>query len=259
MTQCFINEDTGASLSYKQIPNAKGAIIICPGGGYQFLSPRESEPVADAFCSAGWQAFVLRYSVGENLGKKPLKELAWAVREVRIRAAEMGFEGKPVIVCGFSAGGHLAASLGVHWNDDTTFGPMTIHRPDGLILCYPVITTGKYGHKESIEALAGKNDASYFSLEHFISEHTPPTFLWHTMNDETVPVQNVILFAQGLATYGIPAEVHLYPNGVHGLSLATEAVAEPEKGRLPDNHVAGWFEQCIQWLDTIKLVKEKYL
>jgi acetyl esterase/lipase len=256
MTMRIICEDEGVNLSYKPIFNAKGAIIICPGGGYKFLSPRESEPVADAFRSIGWQAFVLSYSVGENLGKKPLMELAWAVREVRLRTVEMGLEGKPVIICGFSAGGHLAASLGVHWNDSTIFGSSTQHKPDALILCYPVITAEKYAHRESIEALAGKNDPSYFSLEHFISKHTPPTFLWHTMADETVPVQNSILFAQGLATYGIPAEVHLYPYGVHGLSLATDAVAEPEKGRFIDSHIAGWFEQCAQWLDTIKLERE---
>lgn len=251
MTMRFLYEEAGVSLSYKPIDNAKGTIIICPGGGYNFLSPRESEPVADEFCAAGWQAFVLRYSVGEGLGKKPLMELGRAVREVRVHADALGLQGKPVIVCGFSAGGHLAASLGVHWNDSTIFGSGTMHKPDGLILCYPVITAGDYKHKESIEALVGKSDSSYFSLEHFISKHTPPTFLWHTMRDETVPVQNTILFAQGLAAYGIPAEVHLYPYGVHGLSLATDAVAEPEKGRLTDFHVAGWFEQCIAWLDMI--------
>lgn len=257
MTKCSIYEDTGASLSYKPISNAKGAIIICPGGGYRFLSPREDQPVADAFCSEGWQAFVLHYSVGENLGKTPLKELAWAVGEVKVHVAEMGLEGKPIVVCGFSAGGHLAASLGVHWNDQSVFGASTVHKPDALILCYPVITaTDSYVHRESIEALVGKEDASYFSLEHHISKNTPPTFLWHTMSDEKVSVQNTILFAQGLANYGIPAEVHLYPYGVHGLSLATDAVAEPEKGRLTDTHVAGWFEQCIQWLETIDKVKE---
>lgn len=256
MTKGFIYGDKDVNLFYKQIPNPKGVIVICPGGGYTHLSPRESEPVAAAFRSVGWQAFVLNYSVGENLGKKPLQELAEAVREIRLHEKEMNLEGKPVVVCGFSAGGHLAASLGVHWDDRTMFGSNTMHRPDGLVLCYPVITAGKYGHQKSIEALVGRGDASYFSLEHYITKNTPPTFLWHTMTDKTVSVQNTILFAQGLANYGISAEVHLYPYGVHGLSLATDAVAEPEKARLPDAHVAQWFEQCTEWLTTIKKIKE---
>ncbi|WP_243116711.1 alpha/beta hydrolase [Marinisporobacter balticus] len=256
MTKHFVYEDTGASLSYKRIANAKGAIIICPGGGYKFISTREGQPVADAFSASDWQVFVLSYSTGENLWTKPLKELAWAVRKVKEHAIEIDIEGKPIIVCGFSAGGHLVASLGVHWNDPNMFGLDSMNKPDALILCYPVITTGRYAHRESIKALVGERDGSYFSLEKYISKNTPPTFLWHTMADETVSVQNTILFAQGLANHGIPAEVHLYPYGVHGLSLATDAVAELEKGRLPDIHVAGWFEQCIQWLDTINKVKE---
>lgn len=256
MTMSFICGDKGINLFYKTISNPKGAIIICPGGGYTHLSPRESEPIAAAFCSVGWQAFVLHYSIGKNLGKKPLQELAEAVKEVRVHGKEMELEGKPLVVCGFSAGGHLAASLGVHWDDHTMFGSDTMHRPDALILCYPVITAGQYAHQESIEALVDQGDVSYFSLERYISKKTPPTFLWHTMADDTVPVQNTILFAQGLANHGVPAEVHLYPYGVHGLSLATDAVAEPEKGRLADAHVANWFEQCTQWLDTIKKVKE---
>ncbi len=251
----FIYKDNGANLTFKPIKNPKGAIIICPGGGYTFLSPRESQPVADAFCSSGWQAFVLNYTIGKKLGKEPLKELAWAVGKVRAYAEKIDLEAKPIVVCGFSAGGHLAASLGVHWDDHTLFGSETMHRPDGLILCYPVITIGEYAHKESIEALVGKEDAAYFSLENYISKNTPPTFIWHTMDDATVPVQNTILFVQGLAAHGIPAEVHIYPHGVHGLSLATNNVAEPEKGRLPDTHVAGWFEQCIQWLQWLVTIK----
>ncbi len=238
-------------LFYEQITNSKGAIIICPGGGYKFLSSREGEPVANAFRSEGWQAFVLEYSTGKNLWKTPLKELAAAVKEIRINAKKMELEEKPIIVCGFSAGGHLAASLGVHWDDDNLFYNNDMHRPDALILCYPVITTGKYAHRESIEALAGKKPSDFFSLEKHISKNTPPTFIWHTMSDKTVPVQNTILFAQGLAKHDIFAEVHLYPYGVHGLSLATEEVAEPKENRLADSHIAAWFEQSIKWLNII--------
>lgn len=252
-----LNKDTAPLyLSYPALAEPAGFIVICPGGGYEFLSPRESTPVAEAFWAAGWQPFVLQYTTGQQLGNKPLLELAAAVRQIRKQAQLAGQSDKPIFVCGFSAGGHVAASLGVHWNDLKLFSAeveLDLHKPTGLILCYPVISAGKYAHQASIAALAGQEDPSYFSLENYISTATPPTFLWHTMTDETVPVQNTMLFASGLIKFNIPTEVHIYPAGPHGLSLATEAVAEPEKGRFADPHVAGWFRQCLEWLANFKI------
>ncbi len=254
---CFTN-DQGINLTYKPIIHPKGAVIICPGGAYKHLSDREGEVVAEAFSAEGWQPFVLYYSTGENLGLKPLKELAWVISEVKRNAKHLKLEKKPVVVCGFSAGGHLAASLGVHWEEFSQNEGQEWYRPDALILCYPVITSGEFVHADSIEALVGKGDPSYFSLEHYIGLQTPPTFLWHTQADDSVPIQNSVLFMQGLIDAGVPMEAHFYPYGVHGLSLATQPVSEPEKGRLSDEHVAGWFDLCIQWLKTIK-AKESVL
>ncbi len=248
--------ETGARLEYTPLPGAKGMVVVCPGGGYWFVSPREAEPVARAFAGAGWQAIVLTYSVeDEALGTKPLREAAWAVKTARRLGEETGLSGKPLAVCGFSAGGHLAASLGVHWNDAALFPDAEErrrHRPDALILGYPVITDGLHRHPTSFERLAGTDsDTRYFSLEKHVNLDTPPTFLWHTAADQTVPVQNSLRFAEALIEYGVPVEMHIYPFGVHGLSLATGEVAQPEENRLVDPHVAGWFRQCVEWLDVI--------
>lgn len=248
------NPETGAFLEYSPVTGAKGLVVICPGGGYEYISPRENEPVARAFAQAGWQGFVLSYSI-ENapLGTTPLREISWAVRTAREEAARMGMRKTTLAVCGFSAGGHLAASLGVHWDDAEVFPDPDVrerHKPDALILCYPVITAGKYCHAVSIQQLAGEGaGVDYFSLEKHVDGKTPPTFLWHTAADKTVPVQNSLLFAQALIGSGVPVEMHIYPFGVHGLSLATEEVNEAAAGRVADPHVAGWFALCAQWLD----------
>lgn len=167
--------------------------------------------VARAFNAGGWAAAVLEYTCyqGKPLGKLPLKQAGEAMHVLRQRFADM-----PALACGFSAGGHLAAALGVHWKEEG------LPRPDGLILCYPVITAGKYAHADSIRHLAGDSEMDYWSLEKHVTQDTPPTFIWHTVTDETVPMQNSILFTESLAEKGVPVELHLYPNGKHGLSLA---------------------------------------
>lgn len=247
----------------------KGNVIIFPGGGYQWHSPREAGPVAKAFASAGWKPWILYYPVASQesasprtvprestpLGLAPLRHAAAAVKKVR-----ENFPGLPVVLCGFSAGAHAAATLGVHWNDETVFlrEEQSLIRPDAMILSYPVITVGDWAHRESIAMLAGTEpglgkafapDAGYFSLERHVTSQTPPTFLWHTASDESVPVQNSILFAGSLAASGVPFELRIYNRGVHGLSLATKEVEEPEKGRYADPRVAVWFDECVGWLE----------
>ena len=253
--------DTGSECGPEYGPECiKGNVIICPGGAYRWHSPREALPVAKAFAAQGWKPWILYYKVsvhGEVLGTAPLCQAAAAVRKVRAASP-----GRPVILCGFSAGGHVAASLGVHWNDEHLFAgeDCSVIRPDGLILGYPVITAGKYAHRESMEMLAGPDPAAaegnlagpgYYGLEAHVDAQTPPAFIWHTAGDSTVAVQNSLCFAESLAAKGVPFEMHIYPYGEHGLSLATMEVEEPEKHRYADAHVAGWFEQCVQWLDLV--------
>lgn len=250
------NTDSGAFLEYEPVPDTVGMVVICPGGGYRLVSPREGAPIAKAFARAGWQPFVLDYTVdGEALGTLPLRELSWAVNAAKTEAEGMGLAGMPLVVCGFSAGGHLAASLGVHWDDAELFPDAAArrrHRPDAMILGYPVITDGQYRHPASFARLTGEGgDTSFFSLEKHVSAATPPCFLWHTADDATVPVQNTFRFAEALVRSRVPVEIHIYPFGVHGLSLATGEVEQPEEGRTPDPHVAGWFGQAVEWLDVV--------
>lgn len=241
----------GAKLAYEPADQEtrKGAVVICPGGGYGYLSPREAEPVAEAFREKGYMPLILYYDVESPvLGTRPMEQAAWAVKHARELQP-----GSPVFICGFSAGGHLAASLGVHWDDQALFAPeewKESHRPDGLILCYPVITAGPKAHRESIRRLAGEGDWTYFGLEQYVSRNTPPAFIWHTAEDGTVPVENSLLFAGRLSENKVPFELLVYPYGVHGLSLATPEVAEPDKDRWADEHVAGWFDACIQWMEN---------
>lgn len=246
----------GARLEYRAVEKPKGIIIICPGGGYGHVSPREAEPVAQRFRQEGWQAAVLYYSVaqeeGQPLGIRPMKQLARAIRRMKSDISP----NLPVILCGFSAGGHLAASLGVHWQDqrlredeDEQGVDERLLRPDGLILSYPVITAGRYAHKGSFANLAGDESWDYFSLENHVNEETPPAFIWHTAADKSVPVENSLLFAQQLIGHSVPVELHIYPFGPHGLSLATREVADEEHKITADSHVAGWINLAVNWLD----------
>ncbi|MFA6508116.1 MAG: alpha/beta hydrolase [Treponemataceae bacterium] len=248
----------GASLDEYVLSDGgnRGAVIICPGGAYAFLSPREGEPVARAFNKAGFHAFVLHYSCAPApLGFLPLRQLGQAVASVRERAESLRVDPDRVAVCGFSAGAHLAASLGVFWDRDALFpsGPDAgARRPNALILSYPVITSGSAAHRASFERLAGSDRGKQeaFSLERFVSERTPPSFMWHTATDETVSIQNSLLFFQALTVHGVASELHVYSDGPHGLSLATAEVEDPEKNRFADPHVATWFDLATQWLPT---------
>lgn len=237
--------------------SARGAVLICPGGGYAWRSPREGAPVARAMNAIGLHAFVVQYDCENTpLGEKPLRTLAKAVAAVRDRASELHIRPDRIAVCGFSAGGHLAASLGVLWHDATRFPAGTDlgqHRPDAMILGYPVVTAGESAHRGSLERLAGSDRAAQqcWSLETLVTERTAPAFLWHTADDESVPCRNSLLLAAALAEHGVPCEYHLYPHGVHGLSLATPEVNEPEKGRVADPHVAGWFSLMTEWLNAL--------
>ena len=154
-----MNLPLGARLWIADAPkDPKGMILICPGGGYQWLSPREAQPVAHAFTAAGWAAAVVYYTIREKPGHPPLGTLPVRQLGEALQTMQQRFPALSALVCGFSAGGHLAASLGVHWRE------LGLPRPDGMILGYPVITAGKYAHRGSIQNLAGADDPGWYSL-----------------------------------------------------------------------------------------------
>lgn len=235
----------------------RGAVLICPGGGYGYTSEREAEPIALEFNAAGFHAFVLHYSVAPRKHPQPLLDVSRSIRLIREHAEEWNIVKDKIAVCGFSAGGHVAASLGVHWDkpflQDGYDDQAETNRPDALILSYPVISSGEHAHRDSFNnLLGGEPEASLLaemSLEEQVNEKTPPAFIWHTFEDQLVPVENSLLFAQAMRRQGIPFELHIYPEGPHGLSLATKLTATNEEQINP--HVATWMDLCIQWLNCL--------
>lgn len=222
-------------------------VVICPGGGYRFCSEREAECVALNFNAAGYHAAVVYYSVNEKF-PKALEDLSAAVVTVRQNADKWNVDRDRIVVCGFSAGGHLAASLGVFWNSEVK-RPDKLNRPDGLILCYSVITSGEKAHADSIFVLSGGDEKikEKVSIEKQVNSHCPPTFLWHTYPDELVPVENSVYMLNSLVEKGIPTEAHIYPKGRHGLSLANALVARGEEGIVP--LVQDWIKYAVRWIE----------
>lgn len=208
------------------------AVLVLPGGGYSMTSDRENEPIALKLASEGICAFVLKYSVAPARFPQALCEALTSLKYIREIAGEYSIDTDNISVCGFSAGGHLAASVGVFWNRSFIadhigeFG--SCMRPNKLILAYPVIKTGDYIHQGSINNLLGEvqteDQLELVSLEKQISEDTPPSFIWHTFDDNVVPVQNSLVFATELAAKNIPLELHVYKSGDHGLSLGNHIV-----------------------------------
>lgn len=206
-------------------------VLVIPGGGYRMVSPTEGEIVAKCFYEKGYQAFVGTYTTNflslETLHMQPLKDISRMVRLIRSCAADFHIIPEQIVICGFSAGAHLCGSLGVHWKDVEDDGyPGISNRPDGVILSYPVITSGEYAHRDSFNALLGYEpsgeELAYMSLEKQVTADTPPMFLWQTATDELVPVENSYLMAMALKKAGVLFEHHVFPRGIHGLSLADD-------------------------------------
>ncbi len=232
----------------------RGAVLVLPGGGYSGTSAREAEQIAIKFNSAGFHSFVLYYSCAPRRHPQPLKDVTRAMCIIRENATAWKLNPAKIAVCGFSAGGHLAASIGVLFNKeylkDVPGYKAGINRPDALILSYPVITSSIHSHRGSFKNLLGpeatESQLEEMSLEKHISADTPTAFIWHTFNDSAVPVENSILFASGLRANQVPFELHIFPEGPHGLSLATTEVC-------PENrpHVARWMDLCREWLKEL--------
>jgi acetyl esterase/lipase len=201
------------------------AIVIFPGGGYQHLAPHEGKGYAEYFAAAGYTCFVVTYRLATDGHRHPamLEDAVAAVHSVRQKAAKFGIDPDKIGVMGSSAGGHLAASLMVH---NARYADRANGRPDFGILCYPVITFGpEFAHSGSRTALLGDNPdpamVDFLSCEKQVTPTTPPAFLWHTGEDTSVPMQNSLLFADAVHRADVPVELHVYPDGRHGLGLNT--------------------------------------
>ena len=252
------------------------AIVICPGGGYSFCSEREAEPVALRFLMEGFNTFVVWYRVHrfeeEELAQHeaakwystsdrhcfpmPQQDLAACVAHVRAHAQEYRTDPDQIAVMGFSAGGHLAASLSGLWHHADLWEEMGLSpenvRPNAAVLSYPVIVADEDAHRGSFEHLSGgernvENHQQY-SVLNWVTANYPPTFLWHTFTDGLVPVQNSIRMAHALADAGVLTEMHIFPEGVHGLSLCNEQTARPGADELIVPECQCWPELAARFL-----------
>lgn len=231
-------------------------VIICPGGAYMSISDREGEPIALRFLAEGYHAIVLHYSVYPNATyPTALLELGRVVSMLREKSDEWLIDKDKIILMGFSAGGHLAASYSCFWTKDFISRSLSCKReelmPNALILGYPVITSehtlgGSFRH-----LLGDKYDEllEEMSLEKQVNADNPPTFMWHTVTDEAVSYKNSVLFEAALKEKGISAQLHLYPEGMHGLALANEATASDESQIVPC--CQGWVSAVLDWLKNI--------
>jgi acetyl esterase/lipase len=224
----------------------KAAVIVCPGGGYARRAEHEGGAVAEWLNSIGISAAVLRYRVAPYRAPAPQLDALRAVRYVRHRAAEWGVDPERIGILGFSAGGHLASSVGYLADDGDAAAPDPVERMSSrvqaAILCYPVISmSSEHTHRGSRQNLLGEAPdaelAARYSGEKRVHALTPPTFMWHTADDASVPVGNVLELALALRRQGIPHELHVFESGRHGLGLALD---HPE--------AKAWTGLCAAWL-----------
>mgnify|MGYP004669294847 FL=1 len=237
------------------IPETEGrkrpGLLIVPGGGYGVCTPREEEPIALKFLPEGYNVFILIYSVAPHGFPTQLREVAAAMEVIRDRWER---NGEPVVMLGFSAGGHLTA----HYANAYDWPEVRAVFPDskpvqGTILCYPVITAEpERTHRNSFERLLGHRDLTdgeirRFSCQNLVSEKTPPAFLWTTAADEIVPAVNSLLYAKALSDHGVPFELHVYPTGRHGnAAVDDQTCAVPLSAE--DARGGEWVEEAKRWL-----------
>ena len=238
----YLWDDYDTIVSHKTRP----ALVICPGGGYHWCSPREKDAPVLEFLSMGYQVFVIDYTCyPEDMSNyRSLRELGEAVRLLRERCEEWRIAPDKIAVLGFSAGGHLAASLGALWNDRSAGLPEQA-RPDALVLCYPVISTREFTHEGSAENLSGGDEAyrDRMNLLKRVTPDFPPAFLWHGGEDADVPLENSLLLAVELRRNGVPFEYHLFGSGAHGISTCRQET------ETRDEVCRAWVPLCKTWLN----------
>ena len=237
------------------------AILLVPGSGYMYRPDRpiqEGARVAEYLAERGINVFVLIYRVGVGgIYPAPILDGRRAMRFVRYNAEKFGISREKIIALGYSAGGHLCASLASYHEGLEGEGVDEIdalsYVPDYQALCYPVIsfdTTKDYTHPGSVHSLLGEKHASLadtLSFEKSLSAPVPPTFLFHNFDDKTVGVENTLLYATRLAELGTPTEIHIYPDGGHGVGLAVD----DKKSSL---HNRDWLDRFVRWLSYYDLL-----
>ena len=238
------NSETG-------LKRERSAMLVIPGGGYTFVSSREGESVAISYVSRGIQSFVLDYSTGPSfVYPVHLREAAMAMIFIRENAKKYHVDPETVGCIGFSAGGHLCGCLGNAFNspDIADLRNCDFVRPTAIILSYPVTIYSPeiHSHRGSfINLTAGNHElAKTLALDKLVTKLSSPAFMWHTVTDELVPVYGTIELSRVYHDHNVPFELHLFANGQHGLSIATDEVNSPNESVQP------WFDLSVTWLKS---------
>jgi acetyl esterase/lipase len=247
------NPDISIYLPSKKTATGQ-AVVICPGGSYTILAYNwEGSDPARMLAAKGIAAIVLKYRLPDKASNinptlSPLMDAQRAIRMARFYAEKWNIRKNRIGIMGFSAGGHLASTAGTHFDNGNPSSPDSIEqqssRPDFMMLVYPVITMSKpVMHSGSRNRLIGENAdpelAKYYSNELQVTDQTPPTFLIHTMDDKTVPVENSLMFYQALKDHRVSSEMHLFPKGGHGFGLGLGMGANEK-----------WMDLCIDWIKS---------
>lgn len=241
------------------------AILVIPGGGYYNLcSEREGEPVAIAFLNAGFNAFVLHYSVISNNEDKKfpaqLIEASLAIKHIKDNADKYGIDKEQLFVTGFSAGGHLCASIGILWNLSEIYEaidmPYGYNKPAGILPVYPVITCTPTNELPNTlkNLLRCENPTQEMldavCLEKHVNCESCPAFIMHTANDQTVPVYNSLALAKAYAAANLTFELHIYPDAPHGVALGNE-ITRCGNDSWVDPAIATWIDSAVYWINNL--------
>ena len=230
-------------------------MVVCPGGGYGMCSQRESEPVALKFLADGYNVFVINYSVAPHRFPCQLREVAAVMELIYKNADAWNCDTEKIAIIGFSAGGHLAAHYSTMYDCKEVREVFPDSKPvNASVLSYPVISADRdFAHMGSFKNLLGhepdEQEVKYFSCNNNVKENTPPAFLWHTAEDNCVPVKNSLVYAEALAKYKIPFELHVFPYGAHGLSTCDDQSCDNINDIHKYNTV--WIDNAKKWLRLI--------
>ncbi len=237
----YLHEDLSPYCEYTH--KDRPCVVICPGGGYVHLSPREADPVAFRFLDSGFNVFILYYAIGDEIRRiKPIRQLSALMEHIRANASNYHINKDQIAVCGFSAGAHLAASLAV-------FAPHMYpsSAPDAAILGYPVISSDPaIGHMGSFDSLCdNEKEREEYSLEKQVTGQTCPIFIFHSADDASVPVYNSLRFATALSDNKVPYELHIFPSAKHGCSTATYGVGSQY------TNIQVWSDLAVRFLKDL--------